>query len=149
MDHAPRKFDSREVVGPGDFDVGVLLVVFERDVVMRFVALDQRIFQPQRVQFAFFVGGVFAGDDEFDIGDFPAQAARFGVGNALVKVTAHAVPQAFGLTDVYHYPVGVFHQVNARPGRQVIEDALDVVGCFHERQESGFCLMEVILTRAG
>jgi len=101
---------------------------------VRPVALDQRVFQPQGFQLAFLVEGVVPGDDELDVDDMLAQAARFLVGDAAMEVAAHPVVEVLGLADVDDRPAGVLHQVDAGPVRQVIQDALQVSRDFHGGQ---------------
>ena len=57
-----RALDAREVVGPGDLDVGVALIVLQADVEARLVALDQVRLEEERLADR-------VGDRVFDVGD--------------------------------------------------------------------------------
>ena len=56
---------------PFDLDVRIALVVFQPDVEVRLVALDQIRFEQQRFQLG-------VGDDPFQIGDLGDEALRLG-----------------------------------------------------------------------
>src|SRR5262249_34711510 len=64
--------DAGELVGDGEFYVGVGFVVAENDVELGFVFLDEIVFESE----GFFGVG---DDDGFEVGDFASERAGFGV----------------------------------------------------------------------
>ena len=87
-------FDFWKSVSPANADVGIALVVFELNVESRFVLLDQRFFQDQRLDFAL-------GDEEIDVADCIAHAQGLAVAIGLRReITADAVAQSLCLADI-------------------------------------------------
>ncbi len=111
----------------GDPDVGIRLAVFQHDVVLGPVLLDQFVFEDQR-----FGGGVRA--DDLEIGDVRDELARFHVLAALrLEVGAHAVAEGNGLAHVDDLAVGVLHQIDARFLSEGSESFLEIGGFVHLR----------------
>ena len=118
--HPPRDGDTREIVLPGDLDVGIAFVVLEPHVEARAVLFDEGAFQHQCLQLG-------AGDDELNVGHALGQLLRLGPClRRLVKVRTYTVAQVDRLADVNHRAVFVFHQVDARFGRYGIEEVFQV-----------------------
>ncbi len=128
VDHPARRLDFGERVLPRDADVRVLLVILEADVVVRAVALDQRLFEDQRLDLVLL-------DDEVDVADVLAQLHGFEAAlGAGVEVATHAIPQPLRLADVDNLAALVLHQVDAGLERQIFEDRLNVLrGCESHR----------------
>ncbi len=116
---AARHLDGRERIAGPHANVRVVLVVLEQDVVARLVNPDQLSFGDQRLQ-------LVAGQDELDVGGVVADAQYLRVEVARLEVAAHAVAQVLGLAHVDDRAGRVEHLVDARPGRQVVEDVLNV-----------------------
>ena len=109
---AARDRHDRIVAFRVDADEGVALVVLEQDIVVRLVALDQRVFQHQRLEFA-------RGDDDVEI---PHLVHHRGDLRQMLtaKIARDAVFQLLRLTDVKHLAVLVEHDIHARQQRQII-----------------------------
>ena len=118
-----RPLDAREVVGQGDLDVGVRLVVLEAHVEARLVALDEVGFQQERL--ADGVGQRGLDVDHLVDGRFDAQRGRRP---ARLPVLAHPVAQALGLAHVEDAAAGVLQQVDAGLVRQVLERGREAWG---------------------
>ena len=90
-----------------------MLVVFQEHVVLGRVLADQVRFEDQRLLLAF-------GNDPFDVPDEGEheRCRAVPVVLAAVEVAAHAVLEHFRLSDVNDFPLGVLHDINARPVRQ-------------------------------
>jgi len=116
-----RPFNPREILGQGDLDERVALVVLEPDVVARPVALDQVDLEQQRLADRV-RHRVFQVRDLVD--DAPDQV-DLTAGGLLLPVASHPVPQALRLADVQNRPARVLHQVHAGPVRQSFEDGFD------------------------
>ena len=127
VDELPGALDAREVVGHGDLDVGVALVVLEADVEARLVALDEGGLEEQRLAHRVDDRVVDLGDPVDDLAD-PVALHRPGL---LLPVAAHAAAQALGLADVDDLPALVLHEVHAGPVGQVLEGRFELGG--HER----------------
>ena len=112
-----RPLDPREVLGQGDLDERVALVVLEPDVVARPVALDQVDLEQQRLADRVGHRVLEVGDPIDDAADQLALAAA----GLLLPVAADAVAQALGLADVDDRAARVLHQVHARPVGQALE----------------------------
>ena len=113
--------DAREVVGPGDLDVGVALVVLEADVEARLVALDQVRLEEERLADR-------VGDRVFDVGDSihgGLDAQRRPAAPPL-PVAAHTMTEALRLADVEHLALGVLHEVHAGPVGEILEGRLEL-----------------------
>ena len=102
-----------KVLLPVDLDVGIGLVVAQADVEARPVALDQLVFEDQRLQLG-------VGDDPLQVGDLGHQApgAGFAIG---LEVRPDAVAQHDRLADVDHLAVDGAVDVDAGPLRQGVE----------------------------
>ncbi len=111
---------GRDDPGPflvGDLQVGIRLAVFQHDVVLRQVALDQLVFENQR-----FGRGI--GADDLEIDDMRDQLARLRIVPALrLEVGAHAIAQRDRLADVDDAAILVLHQIDAGLGRQRAQSA--------------------------
>ncbi len=106
----------------GDLEVGIRLAVFQHDVVPGLVALDQLVFEDQRL-------GRGVGADDVEIGDMPHQLAglRVCVPRRL-EVGANPIAQAHRLADVDDVAVRVPHQVDAGGGGKRAESSRKVRG---------------------
>ncbi len=120
----PGALDAREVVGQGDLDERVALVVLEPHVEARLEALDEVGLEEQRL-----AHGVGQGDLDIDDtvkGGLDPQGHLAGA--ALLPVGAHAAAQALRLADVQDAPPGIAHEVDARLVRQVGQDRGELRG---------------------
>ena len=125
VDELARPLDAREVVGEGDLDVRIALVVLEADVEARLEPLDQVGLEEQRLADAVDLGDLDVGDPVDDAPDPVAFAHRRRL---LLPVAAHAMAQALGLADVQHVAAGVLHQVHARSIGQALEGRFEFGG---------------------
>jgi hypothetical protein len=105
----------------GDLDVGVGFIVFEQDVVLGAVLLDQVHLEQQSLQFALCDDNVKVGDTADEAASFVAEAA----GGA--EIGAHAVPQTLALADVEQLALGVLPEVDAGGFGDALEALLE--GC--------------------
>ncbi len=95
-------------------DVGVALVVFEEDVVMGLVALDEGALQHQGLELR-------VGDDHVevvDLGDHGPGLLR--VGGQVGEILAHPVLQGLGLAHVDDLVLDVLHDIHAGLQGQVV-----------------------------
>ncbi len=109
--------DPREVVGQGDLDVRVALVVLEPDVEARLVALDQVRLEQERL-------GHRVGQRHLDVGDAVDDAADpvdLGSDRLLLPVAPDARAEALRLADIEHDAPGVLHEVHAGAVGQLLE----------------------------
>ena len=91
-------------------DEGIALVVLEEDVVVRLVALDERVFQHQRLELA-------RRDDDVEVRNLFHHGRHLG--QVLpVEIAADPVFQFFGLADVDDLAVRVQHDIHAGQQRQ-------------------------------
>ena len=111
--HAPDDADLREILLPVELDVGIGFVVAQADVEAGPVALDQLVFEDQRLQLG-------VGDDPLQVGDLGHQAAGLGIAIGL-EVRPDAILQHHRLADVNHLAVGRAVEVDPRPLRQGVE----------------------------
>ena len=99
---------------PGKAHKGIALVVLEEDVVFGAVALDEGVFQHQRLK--------LTGDENrvemIHLGDHLPGLGR--VRGALLKILAHPVFQLLRLAHIDHFPGLVHHEVHAGHQRQII-----------------------------
>ncbi len=122
--HAPRDDDARPLL-VRDLQIRIGLVVFEEDIVVRLVPLDQFVFEDQRLARR-------VGADHLEIGDPAhefARLARHRAGRA--EVRADAIAQRLRLADVDHLPFGILHQIDAGRGgkrRQAIGELMPLAG---------------------
>ena len=110
VDELARPFDPRKVIGHGDFDVRVALVVLEAHVEARSIALDEVRFEEQGL-------GDGVGLRDLDVGhavDDAPDAMDLAAGRLLLPVGAHTAAQALGLADIQHVAPRVLHEVDAR-----------------------------------
>ncbi len=109
---AARNEDLGEAVGEGELDVGVGLVVAQKDVEARLALLDEIVFEGE--------GLVLVGDEDvFEIDGLAHQRAGFGVGlRGLEQIGAHARAQVVGLAHVDDLALGVFVEIHAGLGGQ-------------------------------
>ena len=95
-----------------DADEGITLVVLEQDIVVRPVALDQRVFQHERFEFA-------VSDDHVEIAHLVDHRRHLRQMLA-AEVADDAVFQPLGLADVDDLALFVEHDIHARKLRQII-----------------------------
>jgi hypothetical protein len=126
-----RPLHAREVVGQGDLDVRVALVVLEPDVEARPVALDEVRLEQQRLRDR-------VGERVLDVDnlvDDGADPLRVGTRRRpLLPVAPDAIAQALRLADVQHLVPGVLHQVDARTVGQLGEDGGQLRGHARHRR---------------
>jgi hypothetical protein len=125
VDELARPLDAREVVGEGDLDVRVALVVLEPDVEPRLEPLDQVGLEQQRLADAVDLGHLDVRDPVDDAADPVALAHRGGL---LLPVAAHPMAQALRLADIEHVAPGVLHQVHAGAIGQTLQGRLEFGG---------------------
>ena len=106
------------------FDVGVALVVFEPDVVLGPVFLDQVHLEDERLELG-------ADDDRVEVGDVLHQLARFRRIHGLVEIRPHAVAQVDGLAHVNDLARAIFIEVTAGFGGEGVELLLQSRYRFH------------------
>ncbi len=90
----------------GEQQVRIALVVAQQDVVARPEALDQRVFEQQRLGFR-------VRDRDLDAGDLRDQRAGLGRVDGLAEVARHAALQVARLADVQHLTLDIEHAVDA------------------------------------
>ncbi len=117
-----RGVDPRVLVAGGHHDVGVALVVLERGVKARAVALYQVRLEDQSL-------GLARRDDKVYLPDAPAElrylrAPVAGAG----KVARHPAPDVLGLAHVHDLLFGILEDVNAGGGREVGSVGESVLG---------------------
>ena len=110
--------DAREVVGEGDLDERVALVVLEADVEARLEALDEVGLEEERLGDVVDLGDLDIGDP-VDARPDDVLAARDGDAALALPVAPDAVTQALRLADVEHLARGVLHEVDAGPVREI------------------------------
>ena len=87
--------------------VGVALVIFQENVVLGHIALNQAAFQHQRLKFG-------SSHNHIECVDFADHHPGFGgMGGGILKVLAHPVFQFFGLTHINHRSGFVPHDIHA------------------------------------
>ena len=117
----PRHQHPRKGLAGGQPQVGVVLVVPEQDVVARRALLDQVVLERQRLHHRI-------GDDDFERGDLGQQRVVPRAGAPGPQVTADAIPQGSGLSDVDRLPARISPQVDAglfRQTRDLVSEILD------------------------
>ena len=113
--HFSHDLDAR-VFRPGvDAQIGVMLVVFQEDVVLGAVLFDQIAFQDERFQ----IGGTEQDVKIRDVRDHRAHLDRVPPG--FLKILAYAVFQVDRLADIDHRPGRVLHKIAAGTERQVFQ----------------------------
>ena len=92
----------------GKTDVGVALVIFQQDIIVGLMALDEGVFQHQGLELRPGHDGV----EVVDLGDHGA--GLFVVVRGVVEILAHPVFQGLGLAHIDHGVLGVLHDIYAR-----------------------------------
>ena len=104
-------------------DIGIALVVLQKDVVLRLIFFDHRVLEHERFELAF-------GDDDIEIVNMADQLPRFGVQPlGRLKIVGHAVAQQLCLADIDHLAGLVLVQVHARLHRQTAHALLELFSC--------------------
>ena len=103
--HAPRDGDARKGLAPVDAHVGIMLVVLQKDVIVRHVQLDQVAFQRQRFQ-------IGIAQQDIKIVHLRHHGRHLGRMLPRMKIAAHAVLEVHRLAHVNDLPL-VLHQVAA------------------------------------
>ncbi|MCX5742351.1 MAG: hypothetical protein NT062_07630 [Proteobacteria bacterium] len=121
--HAREPIALRRGVGLGldEPQHEVLLVVAQLHVEARLVLLDQVVLEEQRLLRR-------RHHDRLDVVDQPREEARRDeepLVAALAEVLPHADPEVLRLADVDHRALGVLEQVDARIGRDAVEQLVD------------------------
>ena len=107
--------EARVLLGQGQLQVGMVLVVAQPDVVERLVALDEVVLEGQGLHLA-------VGDHEVEVGDVRDHPALWNsVGPRGLEVRAHAVAQHPRLAHVDDLARRVLEQVDAGPQGQGVE----------------------------
>ena len=112
LNHAVRQREARVLALHVQADEGIALVVLEQDVVVRLVALYERVFQHQRLEFALDyddVEVVHLGHHGRDLGQVFA-----------AEIACHAVFERLGLAHVYDLAADVLHYIHAGQQRQAV-----------------------------
>ena len=102
-----------------DGNVGIGLVVFEQNIVARFVLLDKGVFEQERI-FLRIHHGVG------DVADLRNEHGRFSTLLLLIKIRRDTALQVFGLPDVDNRPLVVIILVAARLFGQVEHNPFEV-----------------------
>ena len=89
------------------FDVRIGLVVFEQDVILGFILLDEGVFEGERVRLG-------RADDVIEIGDIRDHGCHFFGLFVVMEILPHAVFEHARLADVDDGAVPVEHDVYAR-----------------------------------
>ena len=91
----------------GQFDIGIALIVFKKNIILGFVFLNQIVFQQQRFQLGF-------GDNDFKVINIGNQIPRLVIVlfNG-AEVTVDTAFQIFCLAYIYDFSVFVFHEIDA------------------------------------
>ena len=104
--------DARITLADGQLDVGIRLVVAQKDVVARLLLLDQVVLERQRFL-------LVVHDDVVEVNRLAQQRSGLGVSSrAFQKIRTHARAQAVGLAHVDDLPVGVLVEIHAGRGWQ-------------------------------
>ena len=109
--HAAHQLHARIILCEIDFQIRIMLIILQKDVILRLMQLDQVAFQNQRFEVRIAEHDIKI----IDPGDHRAHLdrVRLGVG----KILADAVFKVDRLADVDDFPLA-FHQVATRTGRQ-------------------------------
>ena len=106
------KRKARIRLPPVETQERISLVILEKDVIARLVALDEGVFQHERFKFRL-------GDDNVEI--VHVRDHRRDLRQMLAaEIARHAVFQRLGLADVNHLAGSVQHDINARQQRQAV-----------------------------
>ena len=109
---SPRDKDLGEAVGEGELDVGVRLVVAQKNVEARLALLDEIVFEGE--------GLVLVGDEDiFDVNRLAHERAGFRIGlRGFKQVRTNARAKVVGLAHVDDVAFGVLVEVDAGLGGQ-------------------------------
>jgi len=111
---APDHIEARILGFYVETEVGIVLVVPEDDVVARMVLLDQGGLKDERLELG-------VGHDGLEVGDLADQHLGFFSLGPLLKIRAHPAPEGKGLAHIDNVALSIFHEVDARRIRQVLE----------------------------
>ena len=112
---APHDVEPRVLLGQGELQVGMVLVVAEQDVVARLVPLDEVVLEGEGLHLG-------VGDDQVEVGDLGDHGPLVRVPGARgLEVGADAVPQHAGLAHVEDPPLRVLEEVDAGPRGEAVE----------------------------
>ncbi len=112
---SPDDVKARILLGQGELQVRVVLVVAEEDVVPRSVAFDEVVLESKRLHFA-------VGHDEVEIGDLGHHGCLTKVPRACgLEIRPHAVPENAGLTHVEDAAGTILEEVDPWPRGQRLE----------------------------
>ncbi len=115
LGHPPHHVDPRVLLGQGQLQVGVVLVVAEEDVEARLVALDEVVLEGQGLDLGI-------GEDEVQVRDLRDHVAALRVHRpAGLEVGAHAVAQHARLAHVEDVPLRVLEEVHPGAHGQCLE----------------------------
>ena len=110
--HARGQLDHRVFLMQIDAQIGIALVVLQKDIIFRHVPLDKRAFQHKRLKLRPRNDHV----EVIDLRDHPPGFRRMGGG--ILKILAHAVFELFCLADINDRVGLVLHDVDAGLIRQ-------------------------------
>ena len=114
---AVARFEDAGKIFVRDGNVGIGFVVFEQNIVARFVLLDKGVFEQERI-FLRIHHGVG------DVADLRNEHGRFSTLLLLIKIRRDTALQVFGLPDVDNRPLVVIILVAARLFGQVEAQSL-------------------------
>ena len=97
-----------------ELDVGIRLVILQKDVIFGLVLLDEGVFEGERVHLA-------GGDDIGKVGDVLDHRLHFGGLGRGMEVLPHAVFEYPRLADIDDDAVFIHHQIDARRIGQQLE----------------------------
>ena len=110
--HARGQLDHRVFLMQIDAQIGIALIVLQKDIIFRHVPLDKRAFQHKRLKLRPRNDHV----EVIDLRDHPPGFRRMGGG--ILKILAHAVFELFCLADINDRVGLVLHDVDAGLIRQ-------------------------------
>ena len=115
LGHPPHHVQPGVLLGQGELQVGMVLVVAEEDVEAGLVALDEVVLEGQRLHLR-------VREHEVEVGDLGDHVAALGVdGPRGLEVRAHAVAQHAGLAHVEDVALRVLEHVHAGTHGQRLE----------------------------
>ena len=125
------KTQPRKSVIGRDVDIGKALVVTQDDIESRLVALDQIVFENDRLV-------VRVRDGHLDARNLPHHRGRLDVGVAALEVARYAFLEIPGLADVNHLAARIEHPVDAGAVGQAADKGLGVEIAFVDRAHRHF-----------
>ena len=118
--------------------IGIALVVLEKDVVLGHIPLDQGAFQHQSLKLR-------GGHNHVEVVDFAYHHSGFGrMGGSVLKILAHPVFQLLGLADINNLVGLIAHDIDPRGIGQGQSLFLEFVKCRGKSSPlTAFCVLSL------